>query len=160
MAVPAGHPAGVNFGLIRADALRRALPLGSFVSPDLPFLAEMTLRGRFEHVPEVVQYRRYHPGQGHRTHRTRAERESWFDPARATLRTSPRVRLLREHFRVIRHATTDSRLRLWCYGGTLVWFATEVGVIRPAKATMRGLYRHLKSRQQSGEASSGSTPRA
>jgi glycosyltransferase involved in cell wall biosynthesis len=45
IAVPAGHPAGVNFGLIRSDALRRALPLGSFVSHDLPFLAEMTLRG-------------------------------------------------------------------------------------------------------------------
>ena len=67
VAVPAGHPAGLNFGLMRADALRQALPLGSFVSDDLPFLAEMTLRGQFEHVPEVVQYRRYHRGQGHRT---------------------------------------------------------------------------------------------
>jgi glycosyltransferase involved in cell wall biosynthesis len=144
VAVPAGHPVGVYFGLIRSDALRRALPLGSYVSHDLPFLAEMTLRGRFEHVPEVVQYRRYHPGQGHRTHRTRAERESWFDPARATLRTFPRLRLLREHVGAIRRATTDPRLRFWCYGGTLVWFAMEVGFIRPAKATMRGLYRRLK----------------
>ena len=160
VAVPAGHPVGVNFGLIRRDVLRRALPLGSFVSHDLPFLAEMALRGRLEHVPEVMQYRRYHPGQGHRTHRTRAERESWFDPARATLRTSPRLRLLREHIRAIRHATTDPRLRLWCYGGTLIWFATEVGLIRPAKATMRGLYRRLKSGPRTGPGPIDSIPSA
>lgn len=158
VAVPAGHPVGVNFGLIRADALRRALPLGSFISHDLPFLAEMTLRGRFEHVPEVVQHRRYHPGQGHRTHRTRAERESWFDPGRVTLRTSPRVRLLKEHFRAIRHATADRRLRLWCYGGTLVWFAIEVGFIRPAKATFRGIYHRMKPREPSGAASIDARP--
>ena len=156
VAVPAGHPAGLNFGLMRADALRQARPAAS--SPTTAVPGRMPLRGRFEHVPEVVQYRRYHRGQGHRTHRTRAERESWFDPERATLRTWPRVRLLREHFRAIRHATTDRRLRLWCYGGTLIWFATEVGFIRPAKATVGRLYRRLKPRHQSGEASVGSLP--
>jgi glycosyltransferase involved in cell wall biosynthesis len=145
---PAGHPVGPLFGVIRSDVLRQTALLGPYISHDLPLLAELALHGRFQQLTEVVQFRRYHSGQGHRTHRTRTERESWFDPARVTKLTFPRLRLLREHIRAIQRATSDPVLRVWCYGGTLIWFVTEVAIIRPAKATIGVPYRYLRSRRQ------------
>ena len=147
VAVPVGHPVGPIFGVIRRDVLRRTPLLGAFVSHDLPLTAELALHGRFQQLPEVAQFRRYHAEQGHRTHRTRAQRESWFDPARAKLVTYPRARLLREHFRAIQRATRHPWVRVSCYTGTLVWFMTEVLGIRPAKSLFRGLYQRFNPAQ-------------
>lgn len=145
VAMPVGHPVGPIFGVIRRDVLRRTPLLGAFVSHDLPMTAELALHGKIRHLPEVAQFRRYHAGQGHRTHRMRAQRESWFDPSRAELRTHPRLRLLREHLDVVRRVRRDPGTRACCYAGTIVWFVTEVLGIRPAKSMFRGLYQRLKA---------------
>ena len=151
VAVPAGHPVGPIFGVIRTEALRRTPLLGAFVSHDLPLTAEIALHGRFHQLPHIAQFRRYHAEQGHRTHRTLAQRESWFDPARAKLTTYPRVRLLREHVHAVRRATTHPAVRVCCYAGTIVWFLTEVLGIRPAKSLFRGLYQRFKPAQAAAE---------
>jgi glycosyltransferase involved in cell wall biosynthesis len=153
VAVPVGHPVGPIFGVIRREALRRTPLLGAFVSHDLPLTAELALHGRFHQLPDIAQFRRYHAGQGHRTHRTLAQRESWFDPARDRLTTHPRVRLLREHMHAIRRATRHPGVRASCYVGTLVWFLTEVLGIRPAKSLFRGLYQRFKPAQAADESS-------
>ena len=146
VAAPAGHPVGPIFGLIRSDVLRRTPLLGTYISHDLPLLAELVLHGRFVQLPEVAQYRRFHPEQGSAKHRTRGSREGWFDPARAGERTFPRLRLLREHFQAVRRAAQDPRSRAWCYVGAMAWFVTEVAVIRPAKAVARTPYLRVRSR--------------
>lgn len=150
VAAPAGHPVGPIFGVIRSEVLRRTPLLGAFISHDLPLLAELALHGRFVQLPDVPQYRRYHPGQGSATHRTRGTREGWFDPARRGKRTYPRLRLLREHFLAVRRAARQPGLRAWCYLGSLAWFATEVGVIRPAKALARAPYGRVRLGQAAG----------
>lgn len=152
VATPAGHPVGPIFGVVRRDVLARTPLLGAFVSHDLPLTAELTLHGKFHQLADVPQYRRYHAGQGHRTHRSRSQRESWFDPARANLHTHPRLRLLREHLQAIGRASRDPTVRACCYAGTMIWFLTEVGGIRPAKSLFRGLYRRLRATGAPAEA--------
>ena len=146
VAMPVGHPVGPIFGVIRRDVLCRTPLLGAFVSHDLPLTAEIALHGRFHQFPDVAQFRRYHAEQGHRTHRTLAQRESWFEPSRAKLNTRPRVRLLREHMHAIRRATSHHGVRVGCYAGTALWFFTEVLGIRPAKSMFRGIYQRIKPR--------------
>lgn len=146
VAAPAGHPVGPIFGVIRSDVLRQTPLLGAYISHDLPLLAELALHGRFLQLPEVAHYRRFHAEQGSAAHRTRRTREGWFDPKRRGKRTFPRLRLLREHFLAVRRAAPRPGLRAWCYLGTLIWFVTEVAVIRPAKAVGRAPYRRVRSR--------------
>ena len=142
---PSGHPVGPFFGLIRSDALRRTPLLGTYISHDLPLLAELVLHGRFVQVPGLIQYRRYHPDQGSAKHRTRTSREGWFDPSRAGKRTFPRLRLLREHVLAIRRAAPDRGTQTWCFMSTAMWFLTEVLLICPSKALARTPYLRLKS---------------
>ena len=155
--VPIGHPVGPIFGVIRREALRQTPLLGTYISHDLPLTAELALHGRFHQLPDIAQFRRYHAEQGHRTHRTLAQREGWFDPARAKLTTYPRVRLLREHFRAIQRSTRHLGVRVGCSQGTLVWCLTEVIGIRPAKSLFRGLYHRFKPAQAAADGSPQST---
>jgi glycosyltransferase involved in cell wall biosynthesis len=140
-----GHPPGIIFGVMRRDVLARTPLLGAYISADLPLLAELVLRGRFAEVP-VIQHRRYHSQQGHRSHASRRARESWFDPRRGGKLTFPRLRLLREHMRAISRITPDGRLRASCYVAVMLWFLKEVLIIQPAKVMLRSSYLYLRPR--------------
>lgn len=50
------------FGLIRTADLRACRPLGGFCGSDIVLLSELSLRGRFHEVPEVLFSRRFHDG--------------------------------------------------------------------------------------------------
>ena len=50
------------YGLIRADVLRKSALIGNFISADMALLAELTLYGKFWEIPDVLFYRRLHPG--------------------------------------------------------------------------------------------------
>ena len=45
-------------GVIRMDVLRQCRPLGRYLSSDVHLVAELSLRGRFHELPEVMFYRR------------------------------------------------------------------------------------------------------
>jgi glycosyltransferase involved in cell wall biosynthesis len=51
------------FGLIRTDVLRRTGLHGNYYGSDKVLLAELSLQGRFQLLPEVLLYRRCHPSQ-------------------------------------------------------------------------------------------------
>jgi glycosyltransferase involved in cell wall biosynthesis len=51
-----------QYGLIRADVLRRTSLLGDFVGSDICFLAELALYGKLFEIPEHLFSRRFHPG--------------------------------------------------------------------------------------------------
>ena len=51
------------FGLIRADVLRRTRLHGNYYGSDKVLLAELSLHGRFNLLPDVLMYRRCHPSQ-------------------------------------------------------------------------------------------------
>jgi glycosyltransferase involved in cell wall biosynthesis len=48
------------FGIMRTETMRRTGLWGVFVGADIPFLAEMTLWGKFWEVPEYLFQRRFH----------------------------------------------------------------------------------------------------
>src|SRR5690606_24479169 len=48
-------------GVVRTEALRRALPMGSFQKADIALMAELALLGRFALVPERLFFRRMSP---------------------------------------------------------------------------------------------------
>ncbi len=50
------------YGLIRSDILAKTELIGNFIGADMALLAELTLYGKFWEIPEVLFYRRFHPG--------------------------------------------------------------------------------------------------
>lgn len=50
------------YGLMRREVLQRTRLLGAFSGSDCTLLAELSLHGRFVEVPEVLFFRRIHPG--------------------------------------------------------------------------------------------------
>lgn len=64
------------FGLWRADALRGSGLHRRFYGSDRALLAEMALKGRFVHVPDVLFYNRDHAGRSIHIHDKRA-RARW-----------------------------------------------------------------------------------
>ncbi len=66
-----------TYGLLRSDVLRQTLPEQNYTSGDHAFLAELALRGRFHLVPELLFYKRKHPGN---TWRDPIRQMVWFRP--------------------------------------------------------------------------------
>jgi glycosyltransferase involved in cell wall biosynthesis len=52
------------YGVIRTDVLRRIGPHNSFHNAGRKLVAEIALYGPFHQVPEVMFFRRHHPGRG------------------------------------------------------------------------------------------------
>lgn len=50
------------YGLMRREVLRRTRLLGAFSGSDCTLLAELSLYGRFVEIPQVLFFRRIHPG--------------------------------------------------------------------------------------------------
>lgn len=144
-AVVADHPQGAIFGLIRRNVLAQTPLIGGYRSSDLTLLGELALRGRFHQVPETLQYRRFHPHQGHHVYKTKHLREIWFDPSRSHINPHPYLRLFREHLNTIRRAAPDETTRLYCYAYMPLWMLKYVFFRAPAKALLGGPYRFMRS---------------
>jgi hypothetical protein len=52
------------YGVIRTDVMRRIAPHNSYHNAGRKLVAEMSLYGPFHQVPEVMFFRREHPGRG------------------------------------------------------------------------------------------------
>jgi glycosyltransferase involved in cell wall biosynthesis len=52
----------LTYALMRSAVLRRTGLLGRFLDSDVVFVAELSLYGTFWEVPEVLFFRRFHPG--------------------------------------------------------------------------------------------------
>ena len=144
-AVVADHPQGAIFGLIRRSVLAQTPLIGSYRSSDLTLLGELALRGRFHQVSESLQYRRFHPHQGHQVYKTKHLREMWFDPSRSQVQPHPYLRLFREHLNAVRRAAPDRPTRLHCYSYMALWVVKYVCFRAPLKALLGGPYRFMRS---------------
>jgi glycosyltransferase involved in cell wall biosynthesis len=144
-AVVADYPQGAIFGLIRRSVLAQTPLIGSYRSSDLTLLGDLALRGRFHQVTETLQYRRFHPHQGHHVYKTKHLREVWFDPSRAQTRSHPYLRLCREHLNAVRRAAPSARTRSICYSYMALWVIKYLCFRAPLKALLGGPYRFMKS---------------
>jgi glycosyltransferase involved in cell wall biosynthesis len=86
-----------DYGVVRADVLRKTALNESFYHADRTIVAEIALHGRFHHVPASLFFRRDHPDSALRSNRTI---RSWcgnLDPRRRNRLKHPTVRLLVEY---------------------------------------------------------------
>lgn len=85
------------FGVMRTAVLRKTGRIGAFASSDRVLNAELSLHGKFKEIPEYLFFKRVHADAHWSTHRTRRDRQAWYDPQLANQRAYPVWRLLQEH---------------------------------------------------------------
>ena len=117
-----------DYGVIRADVLRRTHLYDSYYHADRTIVAEIALHGRFHHVPDWLYFRRDHPGRSSRARSIRA----WcviYDQRRANRLRHPVGRLLAEYVwgyvAAIRTAPLTAAERRQCYRHLAAWLASR-----------------------------------
>jgi glycosyltransferase involved in cell wall biosynthesis len=122
-----------EYGVMRADVLRRVRPCGSYHNAGRPFVAEIALRGPFHQVPELLYFRRDHPRRGDRNPTIRAVCAN-LDPKRKGQSTG---RLVAEYVwgyvDAIRRAPLSASDRRECYQHLAQWLGGKA-----VRATVRG----------------------
>lgn len=119
------------YGVIRTDVLRRVTPHDSYHNAGRKFIAELSLYGPFLQVPEVMFFRRDHPGRGDRLGSIPAVCAN-LDPRR---RGQSTARLLGAYlagfFAGVARAPLSTADRRRCYGCLVEWLGSKpVGLIR------------------------------
>jgi len=128
------------YGVIPTKVLREVRPHHSYHHADRTFMAQLILYGPFIQVPEVLYYRRDHPGRASRGRTTR-QVVATLDPRRSDRLRHPLIRLYVEYVAGFLGAVWRSPLstteRLRCVYEVAVWL---IGRIRPGRA--RALLTH------------------
>jgi glycosyltransferase involved in cell wall biosynthesis len=125
------EPGGDDFyGVIRSDVLRRVKPLDSYHHADRTYVAEIALHGPFYQVPELLYFRRDHPGRAERANPSKRSRCVNLDPRRANRLLHPTPRLLTEYIwgfaDLIRRAPISTSDRRECTRYLLQWLISRV----------------------------------
>jgi glycosyltransferase involved in cell wall biosynthesis len=111
------------YGVIRTDVMRAIAPHDSYHNAGRKLVAEMSLYGRFLQVPEVMFFRREHPGRGDRLGSVQAVCRN-LDPRRAGHSTA---RLMSEYmtsyFTAVARAPLSAADRRRCYGLLTRWLS-------------------------------------
>jgi glycosyltransferase involved in cell wall biosynthesis len=117
------------YGVIRTEVLRRTPLNGSYHHSDRTLMAELALNGPFHQVPELLFFRRDHPGRAERARPTKRARCANMDPKRADRLRHPTVRLLAEYVwgfvAAIRRAPISDAERRQCYRHLALWMASR-----------------------------------
>jgi glycosyltransferase involved in cell wall biosynthesis len=119
-------PGGNDFyGVVRTDALRRVGPHGTYYNSDRVFVSALCLQGPFHQVPEVMYYRRDHPGRASHAGGKRAVAAA-LAPGRASRLRNPMLRMHVEYVvgfvRAIRRAPLTTAERRACLLEVAKWF--------------------------------------
>lgn len=139
------------FGLIRANALRGSVLMGSYISSDRTLLVELALRGRFLHIDDVLFINRDHPGRLSRItlRGTRKDMVVQLDTDRADRPDFSSWTYYRWCVRLIHRHVRAPGERLRCYGYLLVsvWQRRKGGLLlfEPLMALDPRLYRLVKA---------------
>jgi glycosyltransferase involved in cell wall biosynthesis len=122
------------YGVIPTEVLRRVRPHHSYHHADRTFMAQLILYGPFVQVPEVLYYRRDHPGRASRGRTTR-QVVATLDPRRSDRLRHPLVRLYLEYVAGFLGAVWRAPLsvpeRIRCSYEVAAWL---VGRLRPGRA--------------------------
>jgi glycosyltransferase involved in cell wall biosynthesis len=131
-------------GLIRADALRQSVLLKHVLGPDIVLLADLSLKGVFAQVPEILFYRRQlRPAQ-------KSDPESWKkrvlttlegeQPSRRSERSVEQLfrEMRNEELRIILHSRMSWRDRLKAAVQTIKCCRRRFGVRLPGEFLLRG----------------------
>lgn len=116
------------YAVVRAWAMRKALPHGSYYRADRTFVASLALQGPFHQTADWLYFRRDHPDRASRRPTVR-EWCAAMDPRRADRLRHPMVRLVGEYvggfLTGIRRAPLTPRQRLACSAEVVRWLASR-----------------------------------
>ncbi len=102
------------FGVIRSNVLRKTHLHGGYYGSDKVLLAELSLLGRFHLLPEVLLYRRCHPGQSSNLGLT--QKHSWIGGGRREGWLTLRLRkVIPGYVEVVRGAPIALADKIVCY---------------------------------------------
>jgi glycosyltransferase involved in cell wall biosynthesis len=108
-----------QYGVIRADVLRRVAPENSFYHADRVFMIEIALQGPFRQVPDWLYFRRDHADRPQHASPTVRGWCTNLDPRRADKLRNPTARLVAEflwgYVAAIRRAPISAADRRQCY---------------------------------------------
>ena len=114
-----------EYGVIRAEVMRRVAPLGSYHHSDRIVVCEIALHGRFHMTPDWLYFRREYPDRAYNTSPTVRARCAILDPVRANRLRHPTARLLTEYIwgyvAAIRRAPLSPVDRRECYRHLAQW---------------------------------------
>ena len=114
-----------QYGVIRADVLRKVAPLDSYHHSDRIITCEIALHGPFHITPEWLYFRRDYPDRTYNVSSKVRTRCAILDPARANRLRHPTVRLVGEYFwgyaAAIGRAPLSQPDRRACYGYLAQW---------------------------------------
>jgi glycosyltransferase involved in cell wall biosynthesis len=118
------------YGVIRTDVMRRIAPHNSYHNAGRKLVAEIALYGPFHQVPEVMFFRREHPGRGDLLGSVRAVCAN-LDPRR---KNHSSARLVGEYVMsyaaAIRRAPLSASDRRRCYRYLLEWLGGRA-ILKP-----------------------------
>ena len=113
------------YGVIRSTLLAREGFHGSHHNADRTLVAKLALAGPFQQVPEVLYFRRDHPGRTERRADGPRSRAAILDPRRANRWRHPIVRLYAEYIwayiSAVMHAPLGIGEKLRCYREIALW---------------------------------------
>jgi glycosyltransferase involved in cell wall biosynthesis len=122
------------YGVIRTDVMRRIAPHDSYHNAGRKLVAEIALYGPFHQVPEVMFFRREHPGRGDLLGSVRAVCAN-LDPRR---RSHSTARLVGEYVlsyaTAIRRAPLSASDRRRCYRYFVEWLGRRT-LVKPLRRT-------------------------
>jgi glycosyltransferase involved in cell wall biosynthesis len=118
------------YGVIRTEVLHRIAPQNSYHNGGRKLVAEMSLYGPFHQVPEIMFFRRQHPGRGDNLGSIRRVCAN-LDPRRKSHTTARLVAEMVAAYPVaISRAPLSAAERRRCYRVYLEWIAART-VLRP-----------------------------
>ena len=105
----------VIYGLIRSNMLRKTGLLRNFPGGDIPLVSELTLYGKFWEIPEVLFYRRIHPGAYSSLKHDTLQSQEFFDPKNQVPLT--KWRHWYENFKAVKRASLNvpEKIRLYLH---------------------------------------------
>lgn len=110
--------------VVRAAALRRALPMAGYFGADKAVLARLALLGRWARVPEPLFVNRDHPARTMRAI-SFADRLRFNSPTRTGPRVLPTWELYAEYRRAAQRLAPDPAERRRCRGYLALWWFTN-----------------------------------
>jgi glycosyltransferase involved in cell wall biosynthesis len=117
------------YGVIRSDVLRRVRPHDSYHHADRTFVTEIALQGPFHQTPELLYFRRDHPGRAERSSPSIRARCANLDPRRSDPIRHPTVRLLGEYVwgfvQAVQRAPLSATDRRLCHRHLAAWLASR-----------------------------------
>lgn len=119
------HDCEATYGLMRAEVLAATGLQRNYTDSDRTLLAHVSLFGRFYEIPEVLFFKRVHPGMSTQQFSEWRQRMLWFGKVNEGKITLPYWAQLAHYLEIIAAAPISLSERLRCYAHMAAWVTKQ-----------------------------------